>query len=243
MRVFANTDVGMARDINQDSFYISGEEEEIKLYILADGMGGYNGGEIASSLAVESVRNYIKNNYHKEQTDKEELAKLVKNSLEYANMVVYDKSRTDINLSEMGTTIDVCLIYNNRAIIGHIGDSRVYRIRNNIFRKLTTDHSYVEKLVKDGKISKEEALYHPKRNMLMRALGCTPYVEPDMLIKGFQKNDIILMCSDGLTNMVSEKEIHDIIKLEIKTADKFLVDAANNTGGLDNITVIIIENN
>ena len=112
-----------------------------------------------------------------------------------------------INLSEMGTTLEVCLIYNNKAYIGHIGDSRVYRIRKNIIRKLTIDHSYVEKLVRDGKITREESYHHPKKNMLIKALGCEEKIEPDILVKGFLNEDIILMCSDGLTNMLKEEEI------------------------------------
>ena len=112
----------------------------------------------------------------------------------------------------MGTTLDVCLIYNNNMFIGHVGDSRVYRIRNNIIKKLTTDHSYVQKLVKDGTISKEEAAHHPKKNMLTKALGCTSFVEPDVSVKGFQKDDILVLTSDGLTNMVKDQEIYEIIK-------------------------------
>ena len=148
MRILAKSDIGKARDMNQDSFYISDlEKDEIKLYILADGMGGYKGGEIASSLAVANSRNFIFNNFNKTKKDRESLSKLVKDAIEYANMIVYEKSQEDEELHDMGTTLDVCLIYNNKVFIGHVGDSRVYRIRKNIMRKLTTDHSYVEKLV------------------------------------------------------------------------------------------------
>lgn len=240
MKVFAKSDVGKAREMNQDYFFISNPEDEIKLFILADGMGGYNGGEVASSLAVQSAKSYILNNFNKIEHDKETILKLIKNAVEYANMVVYEKSKKEKELEGMGTTIEVCLIYNNRVYIGHVGDSRVYRLRKEFFRKLTKDHSYVEQLVSDGTISKEEAYNHPKKNMLTKALGCTAFVEPDCLIKGFQKGDIILMSSDGLTNMLKDEEIYNIIKNNPEKAVDELIDKANSLGGYDNITVIII---
>ena len=158
-------------------------------------------------------------------------------------MVVYEKSKESEELEGMGTTIEVVLIYHNRAYIGHIGDSRVYRIRKEFIRKLTADDSYVQKLVKDGTITKEEALHHPKKNMLMKALGCTAFVEPNVTVKGFQKEDIIVITSDGLTNMVSDEEIYHTIKEDIYLASDTLINKANKAGGLDNITVIIVYNN
>lgn len=241
MEAFAKTDVGKARDMNQDYYYISPENEKLKLYILADGMGGYKGGEVASRLATISTKNYIESNFENTIKDKEEILKLIKNAMEYANMVVYEKSKEDEELEGMGTTLEVCLIYNNKIYIGHVGDSRIYRIRKDIIRKLTTDHSYVEKLVKDGTITKEEAVNHPKKNMLTKALGCTAFAQPDVTVKGFIKDDIILICSDGLTNMIKEEEIYNIIRNDYKTAAQKLIEQANENGGYDNITAIIIK--
>lgn len=241
MEAFAKSDVGKAREMNQDYYYISPSESNINLYILADGMGGYSGGEIASRLATISVKNYIESNFENLPKEKDQILKLIKSSMEYANMVVYEKSKEDKELEAMGTTLEVCLIYNNKAYIGHVGDSRIYRIRKDIMRKLTTDHSYVEKLVKDGTITKEQAVNHPKKNMLTKALGCTPFVEADVTVKGFIKDDIILMCSDGLTNMLLESEIYNIIKMDYKEASQNLVEKANENGGYDNITAIIIK--
>lgn len=241
MEAFAKSDVGKAREMNQDYYYISPSENNINLYILADGMGGYKGGEIASRLATISVKNYIESNFANTVKDKEEILKLIKSSMEYANMVVYEKSKEDKELEAMGTTLEVCLIYNNRAYIGHVGDSRIYRIRKEFMRKLTTDHSYVEKLVKDGTITKEQALNHPKKNMLTKALGCTPFVEADVTVKGFIKDDIILICSDGLTNMIPENEIYNIIKENGNEAATNLIQKANENGGYDNITAIVIK--
>ena len=239
--VFAKTDIGKSRELNQDYYYISEETEEPKLYILADGMGGYKGGEIASKLATESVKKYIQNNFKGIIKEKQEILKLIENAVEYANMVVYEKSKEDKELEGMGTTLEVCLIYNNKAYIGHVGDSRIYRIRKEVIRKLTKDHSYVQQLVEDKKITREEAKVHPKKNMLTRALGCTPYVEPDLRARNFEKGDIFIICSDGLTNMVEEKRIYELVKGNVSTAAEELVKEANAAGGYDNITVIIIE--
>ena len=238
--VFAKTDIGKAREKNQDYYYISEENDKPKIYILADGMGGYKGGEVASKLATDSVKKYIQSNFDSIIKDKESILKLIASAVEYANMVVYEKSKETQELEGMGTTLEVCLIYNNKAYIGHVGDSRVYRIRNEVIRKLTKDHSYVQQLIEDKKITREEAKTHPKKNMITRALGCTPYVEPDLRARNFEKGDIFILCSDGLTNMVDEKQIYEIIKEDIQMAAERLVDEANQAGGYDNITVIII---
>ncbi len=240
MRAFAKTDIGKARDMNQDYYYISKPEDKISIFILADGMGGYNGGEIASKLATMATLGYIQSNFENIPKEREEILKLIKSAMEYANMVVYEKSKEQKELEGMGTTLEVCLIYNNKLYIGHIGDSRIYRLRGEFFRKLTHDHSYVQKLVKDGTITQEEANHHPKKNMLMKALGCTAFVEPDITVKGFVKDDIVLICSDGLTNMVEEPEIYNILKNEGTLAAEKLVEKANENGGYDNITAIVI---
>ena len=202
---------------------------------------GYKGGEVASKLATESVKKYIQSNFDSIIKDKESILKLIASAVEYANMVVYEKSKETQELEGMGTTLEVCLIYNNKAYIGHVGDSRVYRIRNEVIRKLTKDHSYVQQLIEDKKITREEAKTHPKKNMITRALGCTPYVEPDLRARNFEKGDIFILCSDGLTNMVEDKQIYEIIKEDIQNAAERLVDEANQAGGYDNITVIIIK--
>ena len=242
IKAYAKSDVGKVREINEDAFYISNSLDEVQLYMLADGMGGYNGGEIASKLAIQSAKNYIENNFKEIEKDKDSIIQLIGSSIEYANMVVYEKAKENKELSGMGTTLEVCLIYNNRAFIGHVGDSRIYRIRKEFMRKLTQDHSYVQKLVKDGTITQEEAAHHPQKNMLMKALGCNAFVEPDVMVKGFLKDDILIMNSDGLTNLVAQEEIFKEAKKNIEQATKNLVQMANDNGGYDNITVIIIKN-
>lgn len=242
MQSYAKTDIGKAREMNQDFIYVSENMEDIKLCILADGMGGYKGGEIASSLATTSAKDYIEENFKDvDLQNPERIQDLIGKAMEYANKVVYQKSKENEELEQMGTTLEICLIYGNKVYIGHIGDSRIYRIRKNIIRRITTDHSYVETLVKDGTITREEAFYHPKKNMLIKALGCTEYIEPDITVKGFLEDDIILMCSDGLTNMLKEDEIYSIIKESAETACNALIQKANELGGYDNISVIIIK--
>ena len=242
IKAYAKSDVGKVREINEDAFYISNSLDEVQLYMLADGMGGYNGGEIASKLAIQSAKNYIENNFKEIEKDKDSIIQLIGSSIEYANMVVYEKAKENKELSGMCTTLEICLIYNNRAFIGHVGDSRIYRIRKEFMRKLTQDHSYVQKLVKDGTITQEEAAHHPQKNMLMKALGCNAFVEPDVMVKGFLKDDILIMNSDGLTKLVSQEEIFKEAKKNIEQATKNLVQMANDNGGYDNITVIIIKN-
>ena len=162
--------------------------------------------------------------------------------MEYANMVVYEKAKENPELQGMGTTLEICLIYNNKAYIGHVGDSRIYRVRKQFIRKLTQDHSYVQKLVKEGTITKEQAEHHPQKNMLMKALGCNDFVEPDVMVKGFLKDDILIMCSDGLSNMVDQQTIYEMASKNIEQATKDLVQLAKDRGGYDNITVVIIKN-
>ena len=240
MQVFAKTDIGRERKLNEDYFYAAKPNDKIKLFILADGMGGYNGGEVASKMAVETAKDYIEKHFNKNKESKEKIEQLLTDTIEHTNEVVYKKSISKKELSGMGTTLDICLIYNSKIYIAHIGDSRVYRIRKNFMRKITRDDSYVQTLIEDGKITKEEAFHHPKKNMLTKALGCVPEVEPEVYTKTFIKDDIILMASDGLTNMVKENEICEIIENDKEHSAENLVKKANDNGGYDNITVVII---
>lgn len=236
----AKTNMGKIRKMNQDSFYVS---EDGTLNILADGMGGYAGGEVASKIAVEATVKYLNEHFNKNKDyQKEDILQIIKEAIQFANIEVFKKSKETEELEQMGTTLEICLIYRDRAYIAHIGDSRIYRIRKGIMRKLTKDHSYVQTLVEDGTITKEEAEHHPKKNMLTKALGCEEIIEPDIMVKGFLAGDIILICSDGLTNMVSEGQIFNIINNNIEIAAEELIKEANNNGGIDNITLIIIKN-
>ena len=202
---------------------------------------GYNGGEIASKTATETVKEYIEKNIEQTNEEKEKIFNMISKAMEYANNVVYEKSQEDEELLGMGTTMEICLIIKDKLYIGHIGDSRIYRIRRGVMQKLTEDHSYVQELVNEGTITPKEAEHHPKKNMLMKALGCAPYVEPDIIERSIQDGDIIEMNTDGLTNMVPAKEIQEIITQESDNIAKDLIEKANKAGGLDNITTVIVK--
>ncbi len=242
IKAYAKTDVGKVREKNEDYYEISNSLDEVQLYILADGMGGASGGEVASRLAVKKAKNYIQNNFKTIEKDKDSIIQLIASSMEYANMCVYEEARENKELEGMGTTLEIVLIYNNKAYIGHIGDSRIYRIRKSFIRKLTQDHSYVQKLVKDGTITQEQAEKHPQKNILLKVLGCDEFIEPDMMVKGFLKDDILVMCSDGLSNMVKQEDIYKMASKDIEQAPIELVKLANENGGFDNITVVVIKN-
>ena len=202
---------------------------------------GYNGGEIASKAATDTVKEYIENHIESARGEKEKIFNMIYKAMEYANNVVYEKSQEDEELLGMGTTMEICLIIKDKLYIGHIGDSRIYRIRRGVMQKLTEDHSYVQELVNEGTITPKEAEHHPKKNMLMKALGCAPYVEPDIIERSIQDGDIIEMNTDGLTNMVPAKEIQEIITQESDNIAKDLIEKANKAGGLDNITTVIVK--
>lgn len=244
MKVFTKTDIGKARSMNQDSFLVSENKDNgLNLYILADGMGGYKGGEIASKVAIQAVSKFITEKFDNIAKDKQSILELLEDAITFANSAIYEESEEDEELQDMGTTLEVLMIYKSKVYIGHIGDSRIYRIRKNRMKKITTDHSYVEKLIQDGEITREEAYNHPKKNLLIKALGTDEVVEPDLIYTVLNKNDILIICSDGLTNMIREEKIFDIVKENSeKDVTDVLVDEANNAGGLDNITVIVIDN-
>ena len=244
MKVFTRTDIGRTRSMNQDSFLVSESKENgFKLYILADGMGGYKGGEIASKVAVTAVSKFIDEKFADVPKDKQSILDFLEDAIAFANSAIYEESEQDEELQDMGTTLEVLLIYKNKIYIGHIGDIRIYRIRKNKMKKITTDNSYVEKLIQDGDITREEAYNHPKKNLLIKALGTDEEVEPDMIYTVLNKNDILIICSDGLTNMIREERILNIVKDNTEEdVTNVLVDEANNAGGLDNITVIVIDN-
>ena len=202
---------------------------------------GYNGGEIASKAATDTVKEYIENHIESARGEKEKIFNMIYKAMEYANNVVYEKSQEDEELLGMGTTMEICLIIEDKLYIGHIGDSRIYRIRRGVMQKLTEDHSYVQELVNEGTITPKEAEHHPKKNMLMKALGCAPFVEPDIIERSIQSGDIIEMNTDGLTNMLPVKEIQETITKESDNIVEELIEKANNAGGLDNITTVIVK--
>ena len=245
MQFYGLSDIGKKRTENQDKIYIPLENSEIKLFIVADGMGGANAGSVASSAAIEYIKDYVYRNISKIQLDRENIENLIRKAMFEANNFVYKKSKENKEYAGMGTTVITAITYKNKVYIGHIGDSRVYRLRKNIIRQLTKDQSYVQALVDNGSITKEEAENHPQKNVLLKVLGCEKDTEADIITKGFLKEDILLICTDGLTNMMDTREIYDMImenKNDVKIASEKLVMEANKRGGYDNISVVLISN-
>ena len=245
MQYYGITDIGMQRKENQDRICIPQENDEAKLFIVADGMGGANAGGVASSMAVEYVKQAILEKYDEVKEDRILLQNLIRNAIVGANKYIYEKSLENEQYSGMGTTIVVAIVYKSKVFIGHVGDSRIYRIRKHIIRQLTKDHSYVQVLLQNGTITKEEAENHPQKNMLVKALGCEEKVEPDVMVKGFLKDDILLMCTDGLTNMIKTDDIYNEVvagKDNLKSTCNNLISHSKNNGGYDNISVILIFN-
>jgi protein phosphatase len=229
----AKTHVGKVRKTNEDCYY-TGES----LWIVADGMGGYKGGDLASSIAVEESVKYI-SLYMEDNKDK--LTKLIAETIEYANRKIIDASLENSQCKGMGTTLTMALYHDNGMYIGHVGDTRVYQIRNKSIKILTEDHSLVGELLKNGQISEKEAMNHPQKNIITRALGTDHFVDPDIIEIEVQKDDLYILASDGLTNLVDSQEIFNIA-LDNKPqiiCDK-LIDLAIDRGGYDNITIISV---
>ncbi len=236
------THTGKVRDNNEDSYYA--DENNGCVFIVADGMGGHNAGEIASKMAIEIIEDYINKKWGSisASTDYDVHVALREAILE-ANKKIYEKSLLNIEYDGMGTTITIAVILNNKVYFGHIGDSRAYQIANNEITQLTEDHTLVCELLKNGSITETEARNHPKKNIITKALGTDINIEPDIFsVDIINKDSIIVLCTDGLTNMVNDDEIKECFlkysNLE-KSCDE-LVDLANGRGGYDNMTVLAI---
>ncbi len=229
-RVAAVTDPGRTRRHNEDSYVI-----DPPLFAIADGMGGAQAGEVASRLATASL---------KESGPGTGGERRIADLIQEANRRVYDRSSSDPNTSGMGTTITVALVEDDRVAFGHVGDSRAYLVRDADMEQLTEDHSLVNELLKTGKLSREEAETHPQRSVITRALGTDPDVDVDTFSVRAETGDLFLLCSDGLTDMVSEESILDVVERnrnDIDVALRALVKEANRGGGQDNITVVAFE--
>ena len=229
-RAAAVTDPGRMRRHNEDAYVI-----EPPLFAIADGMGGAQAGEVASRLATAALKESGANGGGEQR---------IVQLIQEANRRVYDRSSSDPNTSGMGTTITVALVEDNHVAFGHVGDSRAYLIRAAEMEQLTEDHSLVNELLKTGKLSREEAETHPQRSVITRALGTDPDVDVDTFSVPSENGDLFLLCSDGLTDMVSEESILDVVernRADIDGALRALVKAANRGGGQDNITVVAFE--
>jgi PPM family protein phosphatase len=222
------TDTGRQRRDNEDSVYV-----HAPVFVVADGMGGAQAGEVASRMAIETFEQGLPGAGSAEAR----LAELVRD----ANHRIYDRSRAEHGREGMGTTLTAAYLDGGRLAIAHVGDSRAYLLRDGELTRLTQDHSLVDELVRQGKLTEKQAAEHPQRSIITRALGPEPQVEVDTFSYDVRAGDIVLLCSDGLTSMVAEDQVAEIIKLAatLEEAADRLIDEANEAGGRDNITVVL----
>lgn len=238
LRSYATTDIGQKRQLNQDFIYLS--EGPIgnlpNVFIVADGMGGHNAGDFASRYAVETVAEEIEASFEKNPV------KIMGRAIEKANAVIRKRAREDVSYSGMGTTIVIATFIGRYLEVANVGDSRLYVVNERI-RQITKDHSLVEEMVRMGGIDRASARNHPDKNIITRAIGTRDTIEIDFFHEELKSGDIVLMCSDGLTNMLEDEEIKSILQGEGAMEEKVkrLIGAANENGGKDNITVILVD--
>lgn len=242
----ALTDTGKVREHNEDTIGVDGD---IGLLVLADGMGGYNAGEVASGIAVKTIVNLVREAVAREDlegNDKDTgLARpsiILRDAIYRANKIIHQTSKTQPQCEGMGTTVVSCLFYDNRVSIAHVGDSRLYRLRSDRFEQLTMDHSLLQELVDRGFYSAEEAQRATNKNYVTRALGVEPNVEVEINEQPVQKGDYYVLCSDGLSDMVEDEDIHLTISTfsaNLDSVAKQLTQLANDNGGRDNVSVVM----
>jgi protein phosphatase len=241
------TDVGKVRDHNEDAI---GAQPEIGLWVLADGMGGYNAGEVASGIAVKTIIDLVSEACKREKRGDVEAGTgymrqtiVLRDAILRANKVINQTAQSQPQCEGMGTTLVASLFYDNRVSIAHVGDSRLYRLRGNRFEQITMDHSLLQELVDRGFYSQEEAQRSTNRNYVTRALGVEANVEVEVQEIDVQKGDYFLMCSDGLPDMVEDEDIHLTISTfnnDVRTVGAQLIKLTNDNGGRDNVSVILV---
>ncbi len=233
VRSYGRTDVGVIRSNNEDAYGIFTLKDGGKLFVVADGLGGHLAGEVASSTAVKRLKEYL-------EEVPGDFPQLLKDVFRRLNREIYSLGQSNPSRKGMGTTLTALFMKGDDAYIAHVGDSRVYRIRDGAIELLTQDQSFVEKLVSDGLLSEEEAKRHPRKNVLLQMIGMKREVEPQ-IIGPFKvrEGDLFLLCTDGLSNLVMDREILEVFsRLPLQEAVNFLIDLAKKRGGPDNITAI-----
>lgn len=236
MQAYARTDIGCVRKMNQDVYFYSTEPVGPlpNLFIVADGMGGHRAGDFAARYAIDVCVDSIRNSSCKSPI------KALDEAVKLANRKVYDKSEHSEEYQGMGTTMVLCFIESAQLYVANVGDSRLYLLGDG-FSQVTEDHSYVAAMVRAGEITEEEARFHPDKNMITRAIGVSEHVRIDYFEVDLKSGDRILLCSDGLTNMVTDEEIGEILEQESpqKAVDD-LIERAIYYGGADNITAVVV---
>jgi protein phosphatase len=239
VKIYSKIDKGIVRNSNQDAYFAGEISQEITFAVVCDGMGGAKAGNVASTAAVKSISEYIANSYRNNMS-LDDITKMLRNAIISANIEVYDMATQNEQLQGMGTTVVAAVVRNGNAVIANVGDSRVYLVDDNI-TQLTTDHSIVQTLIESGKITVEDAKVHPRKNVITRALGAESDVAVDIAEYNLSENNTLLLCTDGLTNFVSEEDILKTFKEnDISVVSEKLVELANIGGGGDNITAVTL---
>jgi serine/threonine protein phosphatase PrpC len=243
LEIATATHPGMVRSHNEDSIAADGE---IGLAVLADGMGGYNAGEVASGIAVALIPAEIRKALDACQPHAlhgNGMERLISDQAARANTTIYQAAQSEQQYAGMGTTLVVALWHDNQLSVGHIGDSRLYRLRNDALEQVTRDHSLLQEQIDSGMITKEQARHAPNKNLVTRAVGIDPEVEMEVHTYAVQPGDIYLLCSDGLPDMVADEDIQNTLaslKANLPLAAQQLVQQANDNGGRDNVSVILV---
>lgn len=239
---YGNTDVGLVRQNNEDFWVLMPEEH---FFVLADGMGGHRGGEVASREMSESLCSQFKEKLvGASNKDIQTISQLILESICESNQVVYRMGKQFSELKGMGTTLCCLYVHSDGLICGHVGDSRIYRLRKGKLERLTKDDSLLRELIDLGQVSEQQSDQFVYKNILTKAVGTEPFIEPTVTIESIESDDLLMMCSDGLTDMLSDQMIGNIlVKVSPKEAASVLVKAAVEKGGYDNVTVVIVKVN
>lgn len=240
MQIFGKTDKGIIRETNQDAFNYEELSNSAFFAVVCDGMGGANAGNVASEYAVRIISDYLKRSYRTGMTPVQ-IENIMRSAVYSANMQVYEAALNDENLKGMGTTVVLLLVDGDNGYILHIGDSRAYVYSSNVLSQITVDHSVVQNMIDSGEITIDEAKSHPSKNIITRALGISEEVNADLSFVALSRGDIVLLCSDGLTNFVSVDEISNIFEDFDDNVVTRLIDKANAGGGGDNITAVVVK--
>lgn len=242
MRIFCETDVGKSREINQDAYVARLLEDGTAFAVVCDGMGGANAGNVASAQASKIIYEYVLRSFQAPMTDSQ-IKNLLCSAVMSANLEVFDAASKNEELKGMGTTVVAAIATNGRCHVVHVGDSRAYVLRDKNLSQITTDHSVVQRMIENGELTADQARSHPRKNVITRALGVDENLNVDYNELEFLKDDVLLICTDGLSNMLSSEEITEIVTSKNPDAAvKQLVNAANEGGGFDNITTVLISN-
>lgn len=238
MKIVAKTDTGKTRENNQDAYAVGELPNEVAWAVVCDGMGGYSGGDIASKLAVKVISEKITSCYNAKMRDSS-IKNLLDSAITAANIEVYDMAYAHSKLSGMGTTVVCAIVRGDDVYIAYAGDSRAYIASREELRQITTDHSYVQDLVNKGHLTPDEAEHHPNKNYITRAVGIEKQIEVDFVQETLGDEDVLILCTDGLSNYVSREDlVKDLSDGQYYAFADRLVKRANNNGGGDNITVV-----